>query len=415
MMPVMAFHAYLSSKTAVQMNIKYTIAALALTLALNVSAQGKKKTVNNKAKTTKVVKTAVTASLALPANEVLYEEMLPATAKIIVFDSVVVDKDNFIDHIPLGKEAGVFTAYNRHFNTEEQPGAYLYLNELGNKMLYSKKNGQGEYQLYITDKLGDSWAEEMPVGDFEGEFSDINCPFMMSDGVTLYFSAKSDEENSLGGRDIFMTKYDVSSSKFYKPESVGLPFNSEGNDYCYIVDDYNNIGWWVTDRRQPEGKVCIYTFVPTSSRQVYEESQVGKAKLSRLAAMWSIKETWSNKSAVEAARNRLQASKQHRVEQDEPKSINFVINDNIVYDEPSDFKSPASRKLFAEYQKLSQELQTLSAQLVDRRQQYAKANAQAKRRMTAELKKMEQQEELLTLKVHRLEKDIRMSEAKNNK
>ena len=112
---------------------------------------------------------------------------------------------------------------------------------------------------------------------------------------------------------------------------------------------------------------------------------------------------------------RLQASKQRRVEQDEPKSINFVINDNIVYDEPSDFKSPASRKLFAEYQKLSQELQTLSAQLVDRRQQYAKANAQAKRRMTAELKKMEQQEELLTLKVHRLEKDIRMSEAKNNK
>ena len=195
MMPVMAFLAYLSSKTAVQMNIKYTIAALALTLALNVSAQGKKKTVNNKAKTTKVVKTAAAASLALPANEVLYEEMLPATAKIIVFDSVVVDKDNFIDHIPLGKEAGVFTAYNRHFNTEEQPGAYLYLNELGNKMLYSKKNGQGEYQLYITDKLGDSWAEEMPVGDFEGEFSDINCPFMMSDGVTLYFSAKSDEEN----------------------------------------------------------------------------------------------------------------------------------------------------------------------------------------------------------------------------
>ena len=100
-----------------------SMAALALTLALNVSAQGKKKTVNNKAKTTKVVKTAVTASLALPANEVLYEEMLPATAKIIVFDSVVVDKDNFIDHIPLGKEAGVFTAYNRHFNTEEPPGA----------------------------------------------------------------------------------------------------------------------------------------------------------------------------------------------------------------------------------------------------------------------------------------------------
>ena len=131
--------------------------------------------------------------------------------------------------------------------------------------------------------------------------------------------------------------------------------------------------------------------------------------------MWSIKETWGSKSAVEAARNRLQTSKQRRVEQEKPKSIHFVINDNIIYDEPSDFKSAASRKLFAEYQKLSQELQTLAARLVDKRQQYAKANAQTKKRMTAEVKKMEQQEELLTLKVHRLEKDIRMSEAKNNK
>ena len=397
------------------MKIHIAITAIALTLALNVSAQGNKKAVNKKTQTAKVVKTAATAVLKLPSNEELYEEMLPATAKIVVFDSVVVDKDNFIDHIPLGKEAGVFTTYNRHFNSDAQKGAYLYLNELGNKMLYSKKNAQGEYQLYITDKLGDTWAEEVLVDDFKGAFSDINCPFMMSDGVTLYFSAKSNEDNSLGGHDIYMTKYDVSSSKFYKPESVGLPFNSEGNDYCYIVDDYNNIGWWVTDRRQPEGKVCIYTFVPTSSRQVYEESQVGEAKMRRLAAMWSIKETWGSKSVIEAARNRLNASKQRRVEQDKPKSISFVINDHIVYDEPSDFKSAASRKLFAEYQKLSQELKTLTDRLVDMRQQYAKANAQGKKRMTAEIKKMEQQEELLTLKVHRIEKDIRLSENKNNK
>ena len=44
MMPVMAFHTYLSSKTAIQKNIKYTIAAIASYLAPNDSEHETKNT-----------------------------------------------------------------------------------------------------------------------------------------------------------------------------------------------------------------------------------------------------------------------------------------------------------------------------------------------------------------------------------
>ena len=48
-----------------------------------------------------------------------------------------------------------------------------------------------------------------------------------------------------------------------------MPFNSPANDYMYAIDEFNNIGWFASDRYQPDNKVCIYVFVPNSSKEVY--------------------------------------------------------------------------------------------------------------------------------------------------
>ena len=40
-----------------------------------------------------------------------------------------------------------------------------------------------------------------------------------------------------------------------------MPFNSPYNDYMYVIDEYNNLGWFASDRYQPEGKgmcICIH-------------------------------------------------------------------------------------------------------------------------------------------------------------
>lgn len=46
-----------------------------------------------------------------------------------------------------------------------------------------------------------------------------------------------------------------------------MPFNSPANDYMYAIDEFNNIGWFASDRYQPDNKVCIYVFVPNSSKK----------------------------------------------------------------------------------------------------------------------------------------------------
>ena len=47
---------------------------------------------------------------------------------------------------------------------------------------------------------------------------------------------------------------------FYIPDNYGLPYNSTANDYFLAIDERNNLGWLVSDRYQPEDKVCILYF-----------------------------------------------------------------------------------------------------------------------------------------------------------
>lgn len=44
----------------------------------------------------------------------------------------------------------------------------------------------------------------------------------------------------------------------------------------YVIDEFNNLGWFASDRYQPEGKVCVYVFIPASSKQVYNYESMDK-------------------------------------------------------------------------------------------------------------------------------------------
>lgn len=54
-------------------------------------------------------------------------------------------------------------------------------------------------QLYSRIRLLDGWSEPEPLTSLN-EQGNVNYPFLMSDGITLYYA--SDGEGSLGGYDI---------------------------------------------------------------------------------------------------------------------------------------------------------------------------------------------------------------------
>ena len=237
---------------------KITILLLAILLSLPMAAQKRKR--NTRPKPAPVVEE--------PQEDPRITNMREMTQQIIIVDSIVVNKDQFLASIRLSSECGQLMNTGAFFRNQLQ--GTLYLNEMGNKVYFSQPDGH-QQQLYTADKLGNEWSKPQPLQGLSEGIDEASYPFMLTDGLTFYFAGKGEE--SIGGYDIFMTRYDSRSGSFLKPENIGMPFNSEANDYMYAIDEANRIGYFASDRRQPEGKVCIYIFIPSDTRKTYDNSK----------------------------------------------------------------------------------------------------------------------------------------------
>ena len=342
------------------------------------------------------------------------EEMRQSTQKIMFIDSVVVDKKNILDALNQTKDVGTITTLAQFFNTEDDGDSYVFLNEMGNKCFYSKNNKDSSThhkELYVSDLIGNQWINtQMVTGlandEDEGALTNKNYPFMMSDGITLYFAAKGEE--SIGGWDIFVTRYDAEDNTFFRAENIGMPFNSPANDYFYIVDDINNIGWFASDRNQPEGKVCVYTFIPTEARRNYDADAMDEEQLKSLASLHSIKDTWGKGNERDEALRRLNEAK-NRVTNVKSDFV-FVVNDNVTYTSFSQFKNKRNAEKMKALLTASDKLNRLTSALETSRFNYAKASAAQKDVLSNEIRDMEQQMEELEQLISKQEKEIRNSE-----
>lgn len=231
---------------------------------------------------------------------------------------------------------------------------------------------------------------------------------MMADGTTLYFAAKGKE--SIGGYDIFVTRFDIESDQFLKPENIGMPFNSTGNDYMYAVDELDSIGWFVTDRNQPEGKVCIYTFIPSDSRQTYTADEYTTEQIKDFARISRIANTWKDGSERKKALCRLQNIVANRNRRSRSGDFVFVINDNTTYRSLSDFRSQENANRYSELTSIRKKLNTLSKAIEKARNYYATTSILERNELKGEILKSEQQMEALEIQARSIEKAIRNSE-----
>ena len=380
------------------MNIK-TIAIIALALLVPLSMQAQKKK--------KVIKRPIAVVPEEPAEDPRITEMRELTQQIIFFDSVVVEKNHFLSAIRLHPESGRLSSFNDFFRVQGTPDGYVYLNEMGNKCYFSDVSDDGGLRLFTSDKLGSEWSSPTPLKGISEGISEANYPFMMADGTTFYFAAKGEE--SIGGYDIFMTRYDAEDGRFFKPENIGMPFNSEANDYMYAIDETNNIGYFVTDRRQPEDKVCVYMFIPPTTRRNYNVESLSDEQLRGYADISRIADTWGNGKERKLALERLNSLQETGCEENKPE-MTFVINDQKTYTSVSQFRHPDSKGLYAELQEAKRQLEDTQVLLEKSRNYFAKASADDKQTLRPEILDAEKKLERLIADTKSLEKRIRNAE-----
>ena len=376
------------------------IAIIALALLAPISMQAQKKKA--------VVKKAPVVVVEEPQEDPRITEMREATQQIIFIDSVVVAKDDILSIIRLNPESGKLDTFDQFFRSEGHTDSYVYLNEMGNKCYFSDENANGQMQLYTLDKLGEEWSEPLALKGINEGISEANYPFMMTDGTTFYFAAKGKE--SIGGYDIFVTRSDSENGQFLRPENIGMPFNSEANDYLYVIDELSNIGYFVTDRRQPAGKVCVYIFIPPTSRHIYNSDAYSDEQLRGFADISRIANTWGKGTERKLALERLKAISKTNPTQQLKSAVNFIVNDRVTYTDISQFQAPDSPDLYRELQSTKKQLKDIEQLLEKSRNFYAKAKPEDKRVLRTEILDAERQFVRLTADVKTLEKRIRQSE-----
>jgi hypothetical protein len=375
------------------MNTRSLLTILLLILALTATAQKRKK-----------------APVLTPEEQEHLEKMermRASTEKVMFIDSLVVDKSQFLQYYNLNPECGSLKTYKEVYNSDKQPRGFVHITDMEKMRLFSKENNEGIINLYYQERIANKWQRESRIsGVNDGKrFTRVNFPFMMGDGQTLYFAA--DGKEGIGGYDIYVTRYNKETGRYLKAESIGMPFNSEANDYMYAIDEYDSLGWFATDRNQPEGKVCIYTFIPSPIRQTYDTEVYSPEEIKQFADISDISKTWTDSLALVAARSRLRMSALRKKQQTTGREFTFVINDNLVYTRLADFKAPENSRRYFQLMELSERHQKINKALRAARDSYHTAEQDEKEELREVILTAERRCQELRADMKKLEKTIR--------
>ena len=323
--------------------------------------------------------------------------MLSRCENIQIIDSVIVDKYGFLNAYILGDETGTFERTNT---------TVIYENQLKDRRYFAKKNENGFFRLNSQLKIQDVWSDEKPLDLSSDLETDDNFPFVMPDGLTIYYASTGN--GSIGGYDLFVSRYNLNNDTYLAPNQMGMPFNSIYNDYMLVIDEINDIGYFASDRFQPEGKVVVYTFIPNNEYKPLDNGD--KQILMNRAKITSIRDTWLPNVDYPGILRKMRADIEKEQYKMVKRDFTFAINDNIVYYTLADFKSDAAKSSFLQLKALEENMRTLEEQLDTQRKSFAKGTGAQKQSLRSPILSNERQLETMIQSYNRIMVETRNSE-----
>ncbi len=310
----------------------------------------------------------------LRARIVLMDNMLQRVEDIVIIDSVTVPRDRLAQAFPLPANAGrLGTRQVLPPNIRANDNTIVYTANDGREVFWNAPDSTGRSTLYHAGILDDGTLES-PTEVFASAQYATTCPFMLTDGSTLYFAAK-DPETSIGGYDIYMTRRDDSTGDFLEPVNVGMPYNSPYDDILMAIDTDNGIGWWATDRNSLDSdSITVYTYLTNATRHNLDPEREDLADRAFVTDMAATRDASTDAAAIrEQIKARAAAmdagTKDARTTDALP--YPFAIEGRAVYYRLSDFCSPEARELMSQYLQQYNLDQAYRRQLEHLRQRYA--------------------------------------------
>ncbi len=331
--------------------------------------------------------------------------MVDRVEEIQVIDSMVIAKSDFLSAYILAEESGTLSSFADFFVDSSPVFSSVYMNQKGDRIYYGKPTDGGQMDVYSQSMLLDGWGDEKRLGLERVEGEEINFPFVMPDGITVYYGSTG--AGSIGGYDLFVTRLNTNTNTFLAPEQLGMPYNSIFNDYMLVIDESKALGWFVSDRYQNEDDVCVYLFIPNPNRKRLDTDDMSM-KRSR-AMLHSIRDTWSAGSNYED----LVALAKTNVPFGEKKAARdfvFILQDDLVYYLWDDIKSSEAKNLYQKKIQVEQQVEQTKEALDDMRTKYSQASSAVKGQMKEAILKLESSYQTLLAEPEEWEKKARNAE-----
>lgn len=244
-------------------------------------------------------------------------------------------------------------------------GIPFYLSNTSREIFWTKPDEEGVSRLFTAGILDDGNIDEpVELTQYIGD-GNIIAPFMLEDGETLYFA--SDREGGLGGYDIYMTRRDGNGG-FYQPSNIGMPYNSPANDLLFVIDEPNNIGWWMTDRFAPRDSVAVFTFVPSEQRINVDATS---PDLIARARMDDVKLTRPEGFDLKGALARIPKPGNKAYGKASSTTFTLSLGNGRVITSVDDFRNPDAAETMREVINMQSDLNAKQSRLRDMRTNYA--------------------------------------------
>jgi len=136
------------------------------------------------------------------------------------------------------------------------------------KELYFVSNipsAKGPTDIFKVSIIGDNKFTKLEnLGPLVNSPRKEMFPFISKEGV-LYFS--SDRANGVGGLDVYSSQIASNSSKFKRATLLPSPINSRQDDFCFVIDSNNGIGYFSSNRKGGKGDDDIYRFTKKTEKE----------------------------------------------------------------------------------------------------------------------------------------------------
>lgn len=302
------------------------------------------------------------------------ENFLQRVEKIAIIDSISVPREKFFKayRLPIsagslrGAEALPATADNSDGNIN-----FVFSNEGDDYKLWAQPDTTGFIHLVESTLLTDgSWSRPSPISDELSEGCDAIYPFMMPDGVTLYYAENG--ENSIGGYDIMVATRDASDGTFLQPSNLGFPYNSPYDDYLLAIDELNGVGWWATDRNQLDDELTVYVFITNDLRTNYspdDDNLISYARIDDYIATQAEEADYDDLlSTIRAIDTEARAKKPE---------FTLAAFKGKIYHRYEELPSAAAREAVKRYIQAENELTRAEADLTELRKNYYNSRSQS--------------------------------------